>query len=95
MLQFLHPAFQVPDSAKAYKNKIIHRNNKQFVKVIDLDYGFKPIGCNIRRAHVAREELPKSRLEWRGRRLDAAAEDAPDGNNKAVEEDTGGGNNNE
>ena len=34
-------------------------------------------------------------LEWRGCRLDTAAEDAPDGNNKAVEENTGGGNNNE
>jgi hypothetical protein len=36
----------------------------------------------IPRVYVEREELPLHQLEWRGRRVNSALEDAADGNNK-------------
>ena len=66
VLQFLHPAFKIPDKEKAYKAKFIHPNHKNFVQVISPENRYRLVGCTIPRVYVVREELPLHQLEWRG-----------------------------
>ncbi len=45
-------------------------NHTKFIKIIHPSNGYRPIGCDIDRRYVARDEHPTHRLERRGRSLD-------------------------
>lgn len=70
VLQFLHPAFKVPESERDFRKKFVHKNHNKFVRVIVPNNGYRPMECTIPRKYTSREELPLHCLEWWGCRMD-------------------------
>ena len=72
VLQFLHPAFKVPESERDFRKKFVHKNHNKFVRVIVPNTGYRPMDmeCTIPRKYTSHEELPLHRLEWWGCRMD-------------------------